>query len=1073
MIYKENKSKRYKILKDSYNFYRNLLFYYFVFYYIGGFMKNIRLFKKSIRYLLVFLICIIISTNVYAKEDNGSLKKHYSDAYLEYLNLSDEEKAKREVVPEKYDVSVNEYFSKRKDMALLGDVPEIPFRFDLRDVIDIKVENQGTYGLCWAFASSNALETNLALREGNEYDFSEMHANYLTSSEFCEMMGIEDFGYRNLHDGGNFSMFFDSYSLVERGPVSEEKVPYIEVSQNDYPKLLKYGPESYIHETIRFPDITTEDDENIKNQIINDVKTHIMTNGALYASICSYSIYETENNAVLNEQNIDNKNIRDHAITIIGWDDNYSKENFPDWCRPQNDGAYIALNSWGEEFGDNGIFYISYEDIVVHGELMGVVFANNEPYEYITIKFEDYNLYYSIVSTFPSYIKEYNEETLEIVIKESLVKRITSLSLYQDVNLKGLEYFSGLEYLYLHDVNIESGDNKEILKSFVNLKQLVLSEIECEDWSFLNELSLDGIYLANTNYYDINLLLKNNNFKSFEFYDYYSNVDYGEIDLSSNNRLNYVSIYMGENNSLKISGLNKNLKQLNIDNVSISSDILKENIKLEEISFSNVDIENINFINKDFKNLQYIYLTNLDIDLTPLLKLEQNVNIFLFDMKLDNMDGFAEKYNFNIEVQNCYIEEYLCDEINVKSKKSIEIPKFVKYIIDCYMYTYGMPIENIQITNGKFDRNIEKIILNTDEKGVSIPLEIKITDEIFGEEYCYFKYNMYYDVIEKEGWFNDYAKITYSTHVENDGWQDYVTNNDIAGTSGRALRLEGIKIDLDSNIKGAGIKYSTHVENIGWQDYVSDNQMAGTEGQSLRLEAIKIELSENLDIFYDIYYRVHAQNVGWMNWAKNGEVAGTQGMSYRLEAIQIAIVEEGSNAPVQIPNLDCNEAFLEIPHITYNTHVENIGWIAPSKDGVASGSLGNNLRMESYRANIESSYDGYLIYNTYVQDRGWQENDALAGEISGTEGESLQAKAIYMFLTGELDEKYDIYYRVLLDNETVWQGWTLNGEAAGCYTPDRYIQAIQIVLRDKGGLPPKDTGRPSIIFYTSDEESVG
>ncbi|MCF0227178.1 MAG: hypothetical protein HUK28_07745, partial [Methanobrevibacter sp.] len=49
-----------------------------------------------------------------------------------------------------------------------------------------------------------------------------------------------------------------------------------------------------------------------------------------------------------------------HAITIVGWDDNYSKDNFR--VAPPGDGAYIVKNSWGPYFGDGGYFYISYYD---------------------------------------------------------------------------------------------------------------------------------------------------------------------------------------------------------------------------------------------------------------------------------------------------------------------------------------------------------------------------------------------------------------------------------------------------------------------------------------------------------------------------------------------------------------------------------------------------------------------------------------------------------------------------------------------------------------------------------------
>ena len=139
-------------------------------------------------------------------------------------------------------------------------------------------------------------------------------------------------------------------------------------------------------------------------------------------------------------------------------------------------------------------------------------------------------------------------------------------------------------------------------------------------------------------------------------------------------------------------------------------------------------------------------------------------------------------------------------------------------------------------------------------------------------------------------------KVAYTTHVQNVGWQDMKHDGEIAGTTGRSLRLEGIKIVNNTGIPGS-ISYQVHVQNIGWQSARYNGQMAGTTGRSLRLEAIRIALSGELAAEYDVYYRVHCQNIGWMGWAKNGDPAGSAGYSYRLEGIQIVYVPKGGAAP--------------------------------------------------------------------------------------------------------------------------------------------------------------------------------
>lgn len=148
---------------------------------------------------------------------------------------------------------------------------------------------------------------------------------------------------------------------------------------------------------------------------------------------------------------------------------------------------------------------------------------------------------------------------------------------------------------------------------------------------------------------------------------------------------------------------------------------------------------------------------------------------------------------------------------------------------------------------------------------------------------------------------------SYCTHVQNVGWQDYVSNGIISGTEGKSYRLEGIKIKLDTQGYDLGITYQTHIQNIGWEantsrGWKSNDTMSGTEALSYRLEAIQIKLTGADADKFDIYYQVHAQNIGWMGWAKNGESAGTAGYSYRLEGIRIQIVPAGSAAPGSTQN---------------------------------------------------------------------------------------------------------------------------------------------------------------------------
>ncbi|EOK06868.1 C39 family peptidase [Enterococcus faecalis] len=139
--------------------------------------------------------------------------------------------------------------------------------------------------------------------------------------------------------------------------------------------------------------------------------------------------------------------------------------------------------------------------------------------------------------------------------------------------------------------------------------------------------------------------------------------------------------------------------------------------------------------------------------------------------------------------------------------------------------------------------------------------------------------------------------VNYQTHVQEIGWQGVVKNGEIAGTSGKNLQLEAIKINLSDAALAGNIEYSTHIQNIGWQDYKANGALSGTTGKNLQLEAIKIKLAGDVSRYYDVYYRVHIQDKGWLNWAANGASAGSQAASKHLEAIQIKIVRKGETAP--------------------------------------------------------------------------------------------------------------------------------------------------------------------------------
>lgn len=139
--------------------------------------------------------------------------------------------------------------------------------------------------------------------------------------------------------------------------------------------------------------------------------------------------------------------------------------------------------------------------------------------------------------------------------------------------------------------------------------------------------------------------------------------------------------------------------------------------------------------------------------------------------------------------------------------------------------------------------------------------------------------------------------VTYKTHVQTYGWQDWKSDGMTAGTSGEAKRLEAIKIEMVNPDAEGTIEYRTHIQTYGWQEWVKDGALSGTSGKARRMEAIQIRLTGNMADKYDVYYRVHSQSYGWLGWAKNEEPAGTSGLAKRMEAIEVRLVPKGGEAP--------------------------------------------------------------------------------------------------------------------------------------------------------------------------------
>ena len=301
------------------------------------------------------------------------------------------------------------------------------------------------------------------------------------------------------------------------------------------------------------------------------------------------------------------------------------------------------------------------------------------------------------------------------------------------------------------------------------------------------------------------------------------------------------------------------------------------------------------------------------------------------------------------------------------------------------------------------------------------------------------------------------VSVNYAAHVQNVGWQNYVADGSEAGTSGRGLRMEALKMNISGDYN-LGIRYRSHVENIGWEtNWSANDSVTGTVGRGLRIEAIQIELTGTDAANYDVYYTLHVQNLGWLRWAKNGEIAGTTGCSLRVEGIKVMIVpKNGGSVPTSDSRFSPNpSADLSV---SYKAHVQNIGWQGEVSNGNTAGTSGRGLRMEGIRINVTGNENVGVRYKSHIEDIGWG-NWQTDGATSGTTGRGLRLEAIRIELTGPDADCYDIYYRTHCQNYG-WLGWAKNGESSGTASCSYRMEAIQIVVLPKGSAAPGDTTDP-------------
>ena len=325
---------------------------------------------------VVSLVFLAVNQASVVADDNAP---KINPDYEKYLSLSDEEKAKVDTMPSPFitELKDNKFITRigQNDEGGYGGDNELPASFDLRDVngnrFITELKNQGSFGLCWAFAAVESAESYLMVKNNKPLDentehFSVRQIDYATSNDGIYNYTNEN-AYRDLTTGGNFYM---ATMLLANGLglINDDLMPYdYSTEKKELQEVLSYSNSLYeINETVLMPAVN-----EVTESYINTIKAGIIEFGGAFLRTGgpggSCGAYNVDGKYVMEDETSchNDQDYGGHGMQIIGWDDNYSygycrvgsKHTSVNGSRTCDEGelvvgtgVWLVRNSWGSSY---------------------------------------------------------------------------------------------------------------------------------------------------------------------------------------------------------------------------------------------------------------------------------------------------------------------------------------------------------------------------------------------------------------------------------------------------------------------------------------------------------------------------------------------------------------------------------------------------------------------------------------------------------------------------------------------------------------------------------------------------
>lgn len=233
------------------------------------------------------------------------------------------------------------------------------------------IKNQGATGGCWAFGAIKALESSSiqkGLSDLQNTDYSENHLLWYSYDPlkdtshplYGDYIDIGKASDKDIYDfGGN--ALIASFTLANWwGAVSEDSAPFSADTIKDVTEMAEGMKKA--DESLRFQsDIHLTEANCYDNASIDEIKQAVMDYGSLDVALYYNQTHEyTEDGVSSYYQNQRDSSSANHCVTIVGWDDSFHTFKKP--MTPRRSGAWLIANSYGEDTGMNGYFWLSYYD---------------------------------------------------------------------------------------------------------------------------------------------------------------------------------------------------------------------------------------------------------------------------------------------------------------------------------------------------------------------------------------------------------------------------------------------------------------------------------------------------------------------------------------------------------------------------------------------------------------------------------------------------------------------------------------------------------------------------------------